>query len=483
MIYDYVIIGSGIAGLNAARLIPKDKRVLILCKMSTWNCNTFWAQGGIASAVDESDIPTHIQDTLTAGVNYNDKKAVELLSKKSISTIKNLIDAGMKFDLNENGELAYTKEAAHSRNRILHADGDATGRMMHIFLLENCPHEIVTQAVVCDLLIKDDICYGVQYFTNETNQKVVYAHNTIIASGGVGSIYRYHTNSTANAGEIQGIIAEKNLPLKDMEMMQFHPTVVKGTSFARKPLLSEALRGEGAFIVDENGYRFLFDYHEDGELAPRDVVSRSIFDYHKKTGLGIYLSFETFEKKAFKKRFPNIYSNLKDLGYELPFERVPISPAFHYSMGGVETSLDAKVKGMQNLYAIGEVACTGVHGANRLASNSLLEGLVFSQIAVEETLKNNFKITKENYDKPIVNYIRNKEIDKDIKDNLREIMWTHAAIVREPNNLEKSLEIIKTYLKKDVGRLLFLRLLTAKSILQSALERKKSLGAHFIKEN
>ena len=483
MIYDYVIIGSGIAGLNAARLIPKDKRVLILCKMSTWNCNTFWAQGGIASAVDESDIPTHIQDTLTAGVNYNDKKAVELLSKKSISTIKNLIDAGMKFDLNENGELAYTKEAAHSRNRILHADGDATGRMMHIFLLEHCPHEIVTQAVVCDLLIKDDICYGVQYFTNETNQKVVYAHNTIIASGGVGSIYRYHTNSTANAGEVQGIIAEKNLPLKDMEMMQFHPTVVKGTSFARKPLLSEALRGEGAFIVDDNGYRFLFDYHEDGELAPRDVVSRSIFDYHKKTGLGIYLSFETFEKKAFKKRFPNIYLNLKDLGYELPFERVPISPAFHYSMGGVETSLDAKVKGMKNLYAIGEVACTGVHGANRLASNSLLEGLVFSEIAVEETLKNNFKIIKENYDKPIINYIRNKEIDKDIKDNLREIMWTHAAIVRESDNLEKSLEIIKTYLKKDVGRLLFLRLLTAKSILQCALGRKKSLGAHFIKEN
>ena len=483
MIYDYVIIGSGIAGLNAARLIPKDKRVLILCKMSTWNCNTFWAQGGIASAVDESDIPTHIQDTLTSVFNYNDKKAVELLSKKSISTIKNLIDAGMKFDLNENGELAYTKEAAHSRNRILHADGDATGRMMHIFLLEHCPHEIVTQAVVCDLLIKDDICYGVQYFTNETNQKVVYAHNTIIASGGVGSIYRYHTNSTANAGEVQGIIAEKNLPLKDMEMMQFHPTVVKGTSFARKPLLSEALRGEGAFIVDDNGYRFLFDYHEDGELAPRDVVSRSIFDYHKKTGLGIYLSFETFEKKAFKKRFPNIYLNLKDLGYELPFERVPISPAFHYSMGGVETSLDAKVKGMKNLYAIGEVACTGVHGANRLASNSLLEGLVFSEIAVEETLKNNFKIIKENYDKPIINYIRNKEIDKDIKDNLREIMWTHAAIVRESDNLEKSLEIIKTYLKKDVGRLLFLRLLTAKSILQSALGRKKSLGAHFIKEN
>ena len=481
MIYDYIIIGTGVAGLNAARLIPKNKKVLILCKMSTWNCNTFWAQGGIASAVDETDIPAHIEDTLTAGVNYNDKEAVELLSKKSVSAIKNLIADGMKFDLNDNGELAYTKEAAHSRNRILHADGDATGRMMHIFLLEHCEHAIITQAVVCDLLIKDDICYGVQYFTDETTQKVVYAHNTIIASGGVGSIYRYHTNSTANAGEIQGIIAEKNLPLKDMEMMQFHPTVVRGTTFARKPLLSEALRGEGAYIVDENGYRFLFDYHEDGELAPRDVVSRSIFDYNKKTGLGVYLSFETFEKKAFKKRFPNIYANLKELGYELPFERVPISPAFHYSMGGIETTLDGKVKGMKNLYAIGEAACTGVHGANRLASNSLLEGLVFSQIAVEDSLKNDFQIIKENYDKPIINYVRNKEIDKNIKDNLREMMWTHASIVRNPANLKTTLETIEGYLKLGVGRLLYLRLLTARAILKAAINRKQSLGAHYIK--
>ncbi|MCT7911362.1 FAD-binding protein [Arcobacter lacus] len=483
MIYDYIIVGTGVAGLNAARLIPKDKRVLILCKMSTWNCNTFWAQGGIASAVDESDIPTHIKDTLEAGVNYNDKEAVELLSHKSISTIKNLIHDGMKFDLNKEGKLAYTKEAAHSRNRILHADGDATGRMIHIFLLEHCQHEIVTQAVVCDLLIKDDICYGVQYFVSETEQKVAFAHTTILASGGVGSIYKYHTNSTANAGEVQGIISEKNLPLKDMEMMQFHPTVVKGTSFARKPLLSEALRGEGAHIVDENGYRFLFDYHKDGELAPRDVVSRSIFDYHKKTGLKIFLSFETFEKKAFKQRFPNIYANLKDLGYELPFERVPISPAFHYSMGGVEVTMQGKIKGMKNLYAIGELACTGVHGANRLASNSLLEGLVFSEIAVETSMKENFKIDLSNYDKPIINFVRNKEIDKDIKDDLRKIMWVNAGIVRIPSELKKSLEKIEEYLKKDVGRLLYLRLLTAKSILKAALSRKKSLGAHFIKED
>ncbi len=478
--YDYIIIGSGIAGLNAARLIPKDKKVLVLCKKSPWDCNTFWAQGGIATAVDDADIPSHIQDTLTAGVNYNDKKAVELLSSKSLKAVKNLIDSGLKFDLNEKGELAFTKEAAHSRSRILHADGDATGRMIHIFLLEQFNHEIITNAVVNDLLIQDGICYGVQFFTSETEQKVVYAHNTIIASGGIGSIYRYHTNSTAIAGEIQGIISEKGLKLKDMEMMQFHPTVVKGTHFARKPLLSEALRGEGAHIVDENDYRFLKDYHEDAELAPRDVVSRSIFDYHKKTGLGVFLSFEMFEKKYFKKRFPNIYANLKDLGYDLPTQRVPISPAFHYAMGGIETTLDAKVKGVKNLYAVGEVACTGVHGANRLASNSLLEGLVFSQIAVKDSLENIFEISKEDYTKNIKSYVRNKKIDKAIKDDLRKIMWKAASIVRDPKELDETLIKIDEYLKQDLGRLLFLRLLTAKSIIQSAMNRKESMGAHFI---
>ena len=483
MVYDYVIIGTGIAGLNAARLIPKDKKVLVLCKKSPWDCNTFWAQGGIATAVDDSDIPVHISDTLTAGAFYNDKDAVELLSKKSLKTITNLIDIGLEFDLNNQGKLAFTKEAAHSRSRILHADGDATGRMLHVFLLEQCQHEIVTNAVVNDLLIKDDICYGVQFFTSETEQRVVYSHNTIIASGGVGSIYRYHTNSTAIAGEVQGIICEKGLSLKDMEMMQFHPTVVKGTHFARKPLLSEALRGEGAHIVDENGYRFLFDYHKDGELAPRDVVSRSVFDYNKKTGYGIFLDLNMFEKSWFKKRFPNIYANLKDLGYDLPFEKVPISPAFHYAMGGIETTIDAKVKGMKNLYAIGESACTGVHGANRLASNSLLEGLVFSEVAVEDSLSNNFKISYKNYSNNISSYVRNKKIDKQIKNRLRKIMWEAVSIVRTTSDLEKALDQIEDYLKEDVGRLLYLRLLTAKSILKSALKRQKSLGAHYIKEN
>jgi len=483
MVYDYIIIGSGVAGLNAARLIPNSKNVLILCKKEPWECNTFYAQGGIATAVDKEDIPLHIHDTMVAGAFHNDKKAVTVLSENSRASIDNLIDNGLKFDLNAKKELAFTKEAAHSRSRILHADGDATGRMLHLFLMGKFPHKLETNCVVNDLLIQDNICYGVKYFVSETEEKIAYAHNTIIASGGVGSIYKYHTNSTTVAGEVQGICLEKGLILKDMEMMQFHPTVFKGTSYARKSLLSEALRGEGACIVDENNYRFLFDYHKDGELAPRDVVSRSIFDYNKKTGHKIFLSFDKFDKSYFRKRFPNIYATFHDFGYSLPFEKVPISPAFHYAMGGIATDLNSKVLNMKNLYAVGEAACTGVHGANRLASNSMLEGLVFSKLAVKDSMDQNFKINEKEYTKEIKYYIRNKKIDKKIKDKLRMLMWENAAIVRDFKSLQKALDEINEFLKEDVGRLLFLRLLTAKSILEAALDRKKSLGAHFIKEN
>ncbi len=484
MIYDYLIIGAGIAGLNAARMIPKDKKVLIVCKQTPWECNTFWAQGGVVRARDEEDIPFHIQDTMVAGVGLNDIKAVELLSKCSIGAIDDLIDAGFDFDKNDKGELAFTKEAAHSTSRILHADGDATGRMLHMFLLQQCPHEIVTESIVLDLLYQDNICYGAHILKKDVD-KIYYAHNTIIASGGVGSIYRYHTNSTTIAGDIQGICIEKGISLKDMEMMQFHPTVFVESDLPRKQLLTEALRGEGAIIEDEDGYPFLKDYHEDCELAPRDVVSRAIFDYSKKTGSKVYLSFKNFDKTFFKKRFPNIYKNLKDIGFDLPFERVPISPAFHYSMGGIDVDLNSKVKNTKNLYAIGEVACTGVHGANRLASNSLLEGLVFSKVAVQDSLKENFKIdielfkTKDQYP----HFTLQKPTDKAIKNALRNLMWTSVGIVRKRQELIDALEEVESYLKEDVGRLLFLRLLTAKSIIKSAISRKKSIGAHYIKEN
>jgi L-aspartate oxidase len=482
MIYDYLIIGSGIAGLSAAKYIPEDKKVLVVCKKAPWECNTFYAQGGVASAVDKDDIKDHVQDTLTAGVNLNDVDAVQTLSEHSIGVIQDLVDDGMNFDRDDNGKLAYTKEAAHCRNRILHADGDATGREMHMFLLNQCKHDVINDSIVIDLLYKDGICYGAQLIHNGEDQ-IIHAHNTIIASGGVGSIYRYHTNSTTIAGDIQGLCVEKGLPLKDMEMMQFHPTVFVDSPTARKQLLTEALRGEGAIVEDEDAYAFLKDYHKDAELAPRDVVSRAIFDYSQKTGSQVYLSFKNFDKNFFIKRFPNIYKNLMELGFDLPFERVPISPAFHYSMGGIDVDTNGKVKGTKNLYAIGEVACTGVHGANRLASNSLLEGLVFSKLAVNNAIKENFKIEINNYDLDIKHYILQKTTDKAIKDDLRNLMWTNVSIVRTKQNLIDTLEEIETYLEEDLGRLLFLRLLTAKSIIESAINRTKSIGAHYIKEN
>jgi len=482
MVYDYLIIGAGVAGLNAARYIPKGNKVLIVCKKSPWECNTFFAQGGVASAVNKSDIPNHVSDTMKAGVDLNNLNAVKTLSEKSIEVIEDLVHDGMIFDRTEDGALAYTKEAAHSKSRILHADGDATGRELHMFLLHQCQHEIVNDSIVIDLLYQDDICYGA-HLIQDSKDKIIYAHNTIIASGGVGSIYRYHTNSTTIAGDIQGICIEKNIPLKDMEMMQFHPTVFVNSPNARKQLLTEALRGEGAIVEDEDGYAFLKDYHKDAELAPRDVVSRAIFDHSQKTGLQTYLSFNNFKKKFFKKRFPNIYKNLMDLGFDLPFERVPISPAFHYSMGGIDVDINAKVKGSKNLYAIGEAACTGVHGANRLASNSLLEGLVFSKLAVINAQEKNFKIKLDNFKENIPHYVLQKSSDKVIKDALRNLMWINAGIVRSRQNLIDSLDEINSYLDEDVGRLLFLRLLTAKSIIQSAIDRKKSIGAHYIKEN
>jgi len=339
----------------------------------------------------------------------------------------------------------------------------------------------MTASIVIDLLIKDEICYGVHVLQNDKD-KIIYAHNTIIASGGVGSIYRYHTNSTTIAGDIQGICIEKGIKLRDMEMIQFHPTVFVDSDYARKQLLTEALRGEGAIIEDENGYAFLGEYHKDKELAPRDVVSRAIFDYSKKTGSKVYISFHNFEKKDFKKRFPNIYKDLQEIGFDLPYERVPISPAFHYSMGGIEVDLNSKVIGFKNLYAVGEVSSTGVHGANRLASNSLLEGLVFSELAVKESLAIDFKIDAMKYDKEIPYYILAKPKDKAIKNALRNLMWTHVGIVRVRQDLIDALEEVEGYLKEDIGRLLYLRLLTAKSIIKSAIERKISIGAHFIKE-
>lgn len=475
--YDVIIIGAGVAGLYAANKLPKDKKVLIINKRETFKCNSFYAQGGVALARDAQDIPYHIKDTLDAGAGLCNAEAVDILSKKSREVIDDLINSGFEFDKDKEGNLLYTKEAAHSTERILHAGGDATGRYMHYFLLEKNKHALLADARVVDLLIKDGVCYGVSVLDHRETTNL-YAKDIIIASGGVGSLFEYHTNAPCISADMQGLSLMKGIELENMEMMQFHPTVFVKSDGAQKLLLTEALRGEGAYMEDENGRRFLFDYDPRGELASRDIVSKSIYDYVKKTGTKVYLSFENFEFEYFTKRFPNIYKNLKSLGYDVPYQRVPISPAFHYAIGGIKTDTKGRVPSVKNLYAIGEVASTGVHGANRLASNSLLENLVFARNAVEDILSKDEPKALVEFE--IVDEVMSHKDDKEKKNRLRKLMWEKVSIVRTKKGLNEALEEINALLKENIGKLLRFRLLTAREIVTSALARDASLGVHTI---
>ncbi len=477
--YDVIIIGAGVAGLYAAMKLPKSKNVLIINKRETFKCNTFYAQGGIALARDKDDIEPYIQDTLNAGAGLCDEEAVSILSKYSREAINNLVKKGFEFDRDENGNLLYTKEAAHSCKRILHAGGDATGRYLHHFLLEQNPHAMLTNARVVDLLIKDKECYGVTVLDHRTCRNI-YAKEVIIASGGVGSLYEYHTNAPCISADMQGLCIMKGIELERMEMLQFHPTVFVDSNNAQKMLLTEALRGEGATIEDENGKRFLFDYDKRGELASRDIVSKSIYLHKKKTGMNVYLCFDNFETKYFEKRFPNICTTLRGLGFNVPMQKVPISPAFHYAIGGICSDLNARVPSVKNLYAIGEVASTRVHGANRLASNSLLEGLVFASRAVEEILKNNEKKAFVEFE--VSQTVMSFKDDKAKKNQLRRIMWENLSIIRTKHGLNDALGTINALLKENIGTLLKFRLLTAKAIVSGALLRDKSIGVHTIQE-
>jgi len=477
MHYDVIIIGAGVAGLYAASLLPKEKKVLIINKRETFKCNSFYAQGGIALSKDKEDIPLHIKDTLDAGAGLCDVEAVKVLSHNSKEVIDNLIESGFEFDCDENKELLYTKEAAHSTSRILHAGGDATGRYMHFFLLKQNQHPMLSDARVVDLLIKDGECYGVTVLDHRESRNI-YAPNVIIASGGVGSLFEYHTNAPCISADMQGLCVMKGIELENMEMMQFHPTVYVNSEYAQKLLLTEALRGEGATIEDENGIRFLFEYDSRGELASRDIVSKSIYDYNKKTGLKTYLNFQNFDYHYFTQRFPNIYKNLKDIGFDVPQQRVPISPAFHYAIGGIKSDLKGRVPNVGGLYAVGEVASVRVHGANRLASNSLLEGLVFAKEAIGDILGNSNK--KDILEFKVINETMSFKEDKAKKNLLRKIMWEDVSIVRTKKGLNNALEKINALLDEKIGRLLKFRLLTAKEIVTSALARDKSIGVHTI---
>ncbi|MGE5398502.1 MAG: L-aspartate oxidase, partial [Chitinophagales bacterium] len=377
---DFLIIGSGIAGLFTALKASETGDVVVLTKKSMKDSNTGLAQGGIAAAVHEEDSPfLHLEDTLEAGAGLCDIEAVQVLVTEGPDRVRELMAIGARFDT-VNGTVALTREAAHSRARILHA-ADATGEAIRQALVESCLQKpsinIQENQFLIDLLTVGGECQGALIMDGNTGQKVVYlARATVVATGGIGQLYKYTTNPDIATADGMAACFRAGCRLADMEFIQFHPTVL-ATSANQRFLISEAVRGEGALLFNHGGERFMPNYHPLGELAPRDIVARAIWNQMALSQSDyVYLDLTGLKNPA--KRFPNIYKTCLEQGYDLFKDRIPVSPAAHYMMGGVQTNINGET-GVYGLYACGEMACTGVHGANRLASNSLLEGLVFGQ--------------------------------------------------------------------------------------------------------
>jgi L-aspartate oxidase len=388
---DYAVVGSGIAGLRAAIELSAGGNVLVLAKSNLSDSATAWAQGGIAVALsDEDEIGLHEQDTINAGDGLCRPEAVKLLVEEGPKYITELIQWGTEFD-RAGTKLAFTREAAHSRSRILHAHGDSTGREISRALLaraHSIPHlHLRAQAFTTELLVEHGRVTGLR-FLDETDgsRHELRAAAVLLATGGLGQIYRETTNPEVATGDGMAIAYEAGAVLSDMEFVQFHPTAL-AIQGAPRFLLSEALRGEGGVLCNIGLERFMKRYHEAQELAPRDVVARAIVSEMQRTqSTHVYLDMTKKSEEFLKKRFPRIYETCQSYGLDLATDLAPVCPAAHYMMGGVKTDLWGRAS-LPGLYAAGEAAMTGVHGANRLASNSLLEGLMFGARAGQAMMK------------------------------------------------------------------------------------------------
>lgn len=507
--YSAVVIGSGIAGLYSALKLEQQLNlpdgILLITKSELGESNSYYAQGGMVAVLKSNkndSVSSHVADTIKAGAGLSELNTIKFISENSDKVVKDLLTFGVEFDRDENGNFTLTKEAAHSVNRILHSGGDATGREMEIALchtLQNHKNiKVYENSLAVDLLVENNTCDGVVIFHEKNSEyETVYCKTLILATGGLGQLYKYTTNPVGATGDGFALAYNVGAELQDMEFVQFHPTAL---AFDDKKnhnrfLISEAVRGEGAKLCNKDRVQFMYKYDEGKELAPRDIVARSIFQEMKATNTtNVYLDTSDIPRDKLIKRFPTIANKCLDNGIDITKDLIPVAPAAHYFMGGVKTNLKGETS-IKGLYAIGEVSSTGLHGGNRLASNSLLECVVCAY-EVAEFLRNSdlsFDIPKnEKFDKIISKYeipnVKNKIDVQNLKSKLKDLMWNNVGIYRNEkslndainglNELEKEFPKQDKYLSKEEYEFKNM-LISARLIVKSAIRRKESRGAHY----
>ena len=502
--FDYIIVGSGLAGLYAAYKASAKGSVAVITKSFLRESNSFNAQGGIAAVTSRDDNPEiHKSDTLIAGRGLCEDRSVEILVNEGPDRIAEIIAEGMEFDT-VNGVLALGLEGGHHKRRILHAGGDATGRWITEFaikkVLERDNISIFENTLLLDLLVSEGECYGVRCWSeNEALQSdekgsevLLYANHVFLTSGGASAVYARTTNPQTTIGDGLAIAYKSGCRILDMEFIQFHPSGLYLKDSQRAFLISEAVRGERAHLLDKNGKRFMVPIHELAELAPRDIVARSIYKQMQKDQMPyVTLSLKHLDKEMILQRFPGIYAQCKEFGYDLTQE-IPVAPAAHYSVGGVMSNNEGRTD-VKRLYVCGEVAATGIMGANRLASNSLIECLVFASRAVEDSVKVGAVGECPHFEHEYTKDETNAELYASLKEQVSEIMNSHAGIIRSEEGLKaglKKIEALSQSIKqrqaerKVAGREYYLEasrrlLCVARLIMSPALLREESRGGHY----
>ena len=510
--YSVVVIGSGVAGLYLALKVASQKHlndgILVVTKSQMQTSSSSLAQGGIVAVLPEinkqDSISSHVSDTIKAGCGLNDFNAVKFISQNSSCVIQDLINLGVEFDKTQDGKLSFALEAAHSVPRILHVK-DATGRAIEEILckrVQETPEiDIYENTCAIELLVDNSNCAkGVIVYNRETDSyEAVYSNAVILATGGIGQLYAHTTNPEVATGDGIALAYRAGAKVKNMEFVQFHPSALAVVNKTTMPLVSEAVRGAGAKLCDSRGNYFAKDFDERGELAPRDIVARAIYSTMLKNGDdNVFLDISQMGIEYFRNRFPNISKSCEENGIDISDGLIPVAPAAHYFMGGIETNVCGETS-IENLYALGECSCSGFHGANRLASNSLLECAAGAYELADLLCEKNLDPPK-NYDEKVKTILERYEQDSestceleevdidDIKNKIREIMWEYVGISRNKDKLNIALQKLNSLLLAinssncahisdcyEVKNMILVSLL----VVNAALKRENSIGAHY----